>query len=72
MRGVGIAFELSRVNGGPGAILRDHSGAVVGVMSIEVADGRIQTIRSVVNPDKIGHVGRVRDLGSVLRRSPRT
>jgi RNA polymerase sigma-70 factor (ECF subfamily) len=71
MRGVGIAFEPSRVNGQPGAIIRDPSGAVVGVLSVEIANGRVQTIRSVVNPDKIGHVGRVKDLGSVLRRSSR-
>ena len=42
----------------------------VGVMSVEVVDGRIRTIRSIVNPDKLRHIGRVRDLGSVLR-SPR-
>ena len=30
-------------------------------MTLEVLDGRIQTIRSVVNPDKLGHVGPVGD-----------
>jgi RNA polymerase sigma-70 factor, ECF subfamily len=69
MRGAGLAYEPTQVNGQAGAILRGPEGSVVGVLSIEVASGRIQTIRSVVNPDKIGHVGRVRDLGSVLRRS---
>jgi RNA polymerase sigma-70 factor (ECF subfamily) len=68
MRAVGVRFELARVNGQQGAILRGPENAVVGVMSVEVADGRILTIRSIVNPDKIGHVGRVRDLGTVLRR----
>jgi RNA polymerase sigma-70 factor (ECF subfamily) len=71
MRGVGLAFEFSHVNGQPGAILRDGAGSVVGVMSVEIAEGRIRTIRSIVNPDKIGHVGRVADLGSVLRRKRR-
>jgi RNA polymerase sigma-70 factor (ECF subfamily) len=68
MRDVGLRFEFARVNGQPGAILRDSNGSVVGVMSVETANGRVQTIRSVVNPDKIGHIGRVADLGSVLRR----
>ena len=70
MHDVGLSYELCRVNGGSGAILRDRSGGVVGVMSVETANGRVQTIRSIVNPDKIRHVGRVTDLGSVLRRRP--
>ena len=68
MRGAGLTYEPALVNGQAGAILRAPEGAVVGVLSIELSDGRIRTIRSVVNPDKIGHVGRVRDLGSILRR----
>jgi hypothetical protein len=31
-----------------------------------VADGRIATIRSVVNPDKLGHLGPVESLREVL------
>ena len=29
----------------------------VGTMSLDVLGGRIQTIRSVANPDKLGHLG---------------
>ena len=68
MRGVGLAYEPAIVNGQAGAILRGPQGSVVGVLSIEVSGGRVQTIRSIVNPDKIGHIGHVRDLGLVLRR----
>ena len=43
------------VNGQPGALLI-LEGTVVGVMSLEIADGQIQAIRSLVNPDKLAHV----------------
>jgi RNA polymerase sigma-70 factor (ECF subfamily) len=46
------------VNGQPGALLLAGDGSVISVMSLDVAEGRIQGIRSVVNPDKLRHVGR--------------
>ena len=48
------------VNGQPGALLMT-AGRVVSVMALEIADGRVQDIRSIVNPDKLGHVGEVAD-----------
>lgn len=53
--------EQCEVNGQPGAILRDRDGKVAGTLTLDVLGGRIQTIRSVVNPDKLGHVGPVAD-----------
>jgi RNA polymerase sigma-70 factor (TIGR02957 family) len=49
-------FEPAQVNGQSGAIIRDHDGEVLGVMALDILDGRIQGVRSVVNPDKLGHV----------------
>ncbi len=49
--------EPRAVNGQPGAILRDRNDKVVGTLTLDVLGGRIQTIRSVINPDKLGHVG---------------
>jgi RNA polymerase sigma-70 factor (ECF subfamily) len=49
------------LNGHPGAILRDRNDKVVGTLTLDVLGGCIQTIRSVVNPDKLGHVGPVAD-----------
>ena len=54
------------VNGQPGAIVT-ASGGVVAVMALDIADGRIQSIRSIVNPDKLTHVGEVADWASLLR-----
>jgi RNA polymerase sigma-70 factor (ECF subfamily) len=59
--------EPREVNGQPGAILRDRDGKVVGTLTIDVLGGRIQTIRSVVNPDKLGHVGPVADAWAFAR-----
>jgi RNA polymerase sigma-70 factor (ECF subfamily) len=60
--------ELRRVevNGQPGAVLM-AAGGVVSVMALDIADGRIQGIRSIVNPDKLHHVGEVADWVSLLR-----
>ncbi|MEV0413454.1 hypothetical protein AB0I68_22285 [Streptomyces sp. NPDC050448] len=45
------------VNGQPGAVFRDRDGKVLRAMALEVLevlDGQIQTIRSVVNPGARG------------------
>ena len=56
---IGASMEPRELNGQPGAILRDRRGNVLGTVTLDVLGGRIQTIRSVVNPDKLGHVGPV-------------
>jgi len=63
-------FELRReeVNGQPGALILDLEGRLVGVMILDVADGQIQGVSSIVNPDKLRHLGPVADLGALLRR----
>ena len=63
---LGATFELHQVNGQPGVIFRGPHGGVFSVMSIEVIDGRVATIRSVVNPDKLTHLGRVESLRDVM------
>jgi RNA polymerase sigma-70 factor (ECF subfamily) len=63
---MGATFERHEVNGQPGVIFRGPHGGVFSVMSFEVVGGRVATIRSVVNPDKLGHVGPVESLRDVL------
>jgi RNA polymerase sigma-70 factor, ECF subfamily len=58
---IGATLEPHDVNGQPGAILRDRNDMVVGTLTLDVLGGRIQTIRSVINPDKLGHVGPIAD-----------
>ena len=58
----GIRVVPVEVNGQPGAKLVDRQERVVGVWSVETAAGRVQCVRSVVNPDKLRHLGPVSDL----------
>jgi len=59
---VGAYLKTVRVNGQPGAVTYDAEGRVVNVFALDIADGMVQAIRSVVNPDKLGHLGPVSDL----------
>jgi RNA polymerase sigma-70 factor (ECF subfamily) len=63
---MGATFEPHRINGQPGVIFRGPNGGVFSVMSVEVVDGRVATISSVVNPDKLGHLGPVESLRDVI------
>jgi RNA polymerase sigma-70 factor (ECF subfamily) len=67
MAAIEATVQQHDVNGQPGAVLRDSSDRVVGTMSLDVLDGRIQTIRSVANPDKLGHLGPVADAWAMTR-----
>lgn len=64
---VGIVVERHEVNGQPGAIFRDRDNKVFNTVVLEILDGRIQTIRAVLNPDKLGHVGPVADAWALAR-----
>jgi RNA polymerase sigma-70 factor (ECF subfamily) len=59
---LGVSLRLAWVNSQPGAVLYDAEGRVVSVVQLDVADGVVQTIRAVVNPDKLGHLGPVSDV----------
>ncbi len=56
------SIRLAWVNGQPGAVMYDAEGRVVSVVELDVADGVVQAIHSVVNPDKLGHIGPVSDV----------
>jgi len=45
------------VNGQPGAIALDAGGRPISVMALDIAGGEVLGISSVVNPDKLRHVG---------------
>jgi RNA polymerase sigma-70 factor (ECF subfamily) len=66
---IGGAVEPHEVNGEPGAIFRDRDGKVINTLALDILDGQIQTIRSVINPDKLGHVGPVADAWALLREA---
>jgi hypothetical protein len=45
-------------------------GKVIYALALHVLCGRIQTIRSVINPDKVRYVGPLADLGGRPRGEP--
>jgi RNA polymerase sigma-70 factor (ECF subfamily) len=66
---IGSVLEPHIVNGQPGAIIRDRDGKVLNILALDILDGRIQMIRSVLNPDKLGHVGPVADAWAIFREA---
>jgi RNA polymerase sigma-70 factor (ECF subfamily) len=66
---IGVLVEPHELNGQPGAIFRDRDGKVLSTWTLDVLDGRIQTIRTVINPDKLGHLGPVADAWAVIREA---
>ena len=60
-RRMGIVPEPALVNGQPGAVTRTADGEIVSVMALGIVDGKVQEIRSVVNPEKLKHLGEVVD-----------
>ncbi|WP_353944305.1 RNA polymerase sigma-70 factor [Streptomyces sp. HUAS MG91] len=74
MARTGITCTPRRINGQPGALFRDRDGKILRTFVLDVLDGRIRTIRSVINPDKLTHLGPVADPWAVdqeVRRARR-
>ena len=63
----GLILRREQVNRRPGALVVDRDGRLVDVMILDVAEGQIQAVCSIVNPDKLRHLGPVGDL-DLLRR----
>jgi RNA polymerase sigma-70 factor (ECF subfamily) len=64
----GIRLRRLTVNGQPGAALLDPEDRIVAVLSLDIVEGKVTTIRSVVNPEKIGHLGPISDTRELIRR----
>ena len=65
---IGIELRRVNVNGQPGAEFLDPDGRLIGVLTLDIADGQIQAIRSIVNPEKLGHLGQVGDANALIAR----
>src|SRR5215207_1496499 len=63
----GITSRREEVNGQPGALFFDREGGLISVMILDVAEGQIQGVSSIVNPDKLRHLGPIADLAALLR-----
>jgi RNA polymerase sigma-70 factor, ECF subfamily len=63
---LGVTMRRAEVNGQPGAMFFDPSGRLAGVWSLDIADGQLQTLRAVLNPEKLGHLGPLADVRALL------
>ncbi|MBP2707482.1 RNA polymerase sigma-70 factor [Microbispora sp. RL4-1S] len=65
---LGVVVRTAWINGRPGAVMYDAEGRVAAVVELDVADGVVQAIHSVVNPDKLTHLGPVSDVALLPRK----
>jgi RNA polymerase sigma-70 factor (ECF subfamily) len=62
-----VSVRPVEVNGDPGALFLDDQERLLAVWALDVADGQVTGIRSIVNPDKLAHLGPVGDATAMLR-----
>jgi RNA polymerase sigma-70 factor (TIGR02957 family) len=63
----GVSLRRVEVNGGPGAVILDAQQRLIAVMALDIVGGQVTGISSIVNPDKLAHLGPVGDLASLLK-----
>ena len=66
---LGGRLVLREVNGQPGAMIVDDQQRLVSVFALDIAGGAVRAVRSVINPDKLRHLGPIADVRALLRRS---
>jgi RNA polymerase sigma-70 factor (ECF subfamily) len=71
MRQVNVESHPTEVNGQPGPLVLDPDGRLINVFSVDIADGAVQVIRSVINPDKLQHLGPLADIGALMSQRTR-
>jgi RNA polymerase sigma-70 factor (ECF subfamily) len=64
----GLQWRRVDINGQPGALSYDAGGHLISALQLDVADGQIQAVRGIVNPDKLRHLGEVVDWDHLLKR----
>ncbi|HEX2275340.1 MAG TPA: RNA polymerase sigma-70 factor [Acidimicrobiales bacterium] len=67
LREAEVRIRPAEINGQPGAITFDKEGHVLNVVSLDIADGHVQTVHGILNPDKLRHLGPVADVGRLVR-----
>jgi len=62
------SIRRTEVNGQPGALVLAPDGSLIAVLSIDIAGGQVQTVRSVISRAKLRHLGPLTDLDSLQQR----
>ena len=66
----GLRLVPAVVNGGAGFRTVAPDGRLVNVVGLDIAGGRVTRVHSVLNPDKLGHLGPVSDIALRPGRRP--
>jgi RNA polymerase sigma-70 factor (TIGR02957 family) len=64
----GVEIRRVEVNGQPGATVSAPDGRLISVMALELGGNEVLAVRGIVNPDKLGHLGPLADIGELLGR----
>jgi RNA polymerase sigma-70 factor, ECF subfamily len=64
------SFEPAVVNGQPGARCLDPDGRLINILAVDVVDGEVRTIWSIINHDKLRHLAPLADLPALLGETP--
>ena len=51
-----IGVRYLEINGQPGAIFVDPDGRPLAVVTLDIVDDQVQTVRAVSNPEKLRHL----------------
>jgi RNA polymerase sigma factor (sigma-70 family) len=63
----GMQIRSTEINGGRGALYLDAQQRLIAAVALDLACGEITGIRSIVNPDKLAHLGPTADLASLVQ-----
>jgi len=60
------SIEPTEVNGQPGARCLDRDGRLINILAVDVVDGEVRTVWSIINHDKLRHLAPLADLASLI------
>jgi RNA polymerase sigma-70 factor (ECF subfamily) len=62
----GAVLHPAEVNGQPGLKYLAADGTLIAVMALDIADGQVHAVRSVISRDKLRHLGPLTDLEELI------
>ena len=68
IRQLGVTIRQTEFNGQPGAMFLDTGGRLINVFVLDIADGEVQAVRSIINPEKLRHLGPLADVQGLRRQ----
>lgn len=63
---LGGSMRRTEINGQPGVMFLAADGRLTYVMTIDIADGVVQAVRTVISPQKLRHLGPLADIRTLL------